>query len=70
MITKTKVNVSIDKKMWKQASAILKDMGLKKSTFISMVIKSLVDSKTKPMTEIYNDVSKTVYKEMIKKKKG
>jgi hypothetical protein len=44
-------------------------MGLKQSTFINMVIKSFVQSKTRPMAEVYEEIGETLFKEMSKKKK-
>ena len=67
--TKTKLNISVDADVLKEAQALWKEMGLKQSTFINMVIKSFVQSKTRPMAEVYEEIGETLFKEMSKKKK-
>lgn len=60
MITKTKINISIDTLILEEATRILKEVGLKKSTFIELILRMLVDSETKPLNEVYGPLFESV----------
>ena len=56
MRTKTRITLTINKEVHAQAKCILAELGLKQSTFVEVIYKALVDSETKPMSEVYGEV--------------
>lgn len=53
LTTKDRVTVTIDKNIAKRIKEIMKDSGLKLSTFTETMYRTVVDSETKPMKDVY-----------------
>lgn len=70
MITKRPVTLSIDEKILNEGKKTLKELGFKLSTYVEMVLKSLVDSKTKTAQQVYEELFEGLGKELIKSGKG
>lgn len=69
MRTKEHLTVSIDKGLSKEADKILKEMGMKTSSYINVVLRGLVDSQTKTFKEVYENMGSTIAKKVMKKQK-
>lgn len=72
MRTKNVASLTIDKEVLKDAKTILAKEGLKLSTFVEMVLRTLVNSEKLTMREVYEDLGKNmvaITKESKKKKK-
>ncbi len=74
MVTKEQVAITIDREIIKETRRILKELGLKLSTFTEVMYKALVDSETKPLGEVYGPIfdriNTEINKKGIKKKKS
>ena len=70
MITKRPVTLSIDERILREGKKTLKELGFKLSTYVEMVLKSLVDSKTKTAQQVYEELFEGLGKELIKAGKG
>lgn len=51
--TKDRLSLTIDKNIAKRMKEIMKESGLKLSTFTETMYKSVVDAETKPMKDVY-----------------
>ena len=69
MRTKTRITLTINKEVHAQAKRILAELGLKQSTFVEVIYKALVDSETKPMSEVYGEVYGPLFEEMGRSRK-
>lgn len=74
MRTKEQISLTVDRQIIKETRRILKELGLKLSTFTEVMYKALVDSETKPMGEVYGPlferINIEINKKGIKKKKS
>jgi len=68
MRTKEHLTVSIDKGLQKEADKILKEMGMKTSSYINVVLRGLVDSQTKTFKDVYENMGSAIVKKVLKKK--
>lgn len=64
MINKTRIVLTIDKDLAKESKRVLDELCIKRSTFINVILKSLVDSETKPMAQVYGEVYGPLFDEM------
>lgn len=70
MRTKKLITMSIDEHVLSESKMLLKEMGFKLSTYVEMVLKSLVDSRTKTAQQVYEELFEGLGKELIKSGKG
>lgn len=64
------MTISVEEETWEKAKDVLKQLGMKQSSFINIIMKSLVDSETKPMKDVYGDITEMLLKEVrIRKRK-
>lgn len=66
MQTKKVISISIDERIAKESKKILKELGFKFSTYIELVLKSLVDSRTKTAAQVYEELFEGLGQELIK----
>lgn len=64
MINKTRLTFTIDKDLARESKKVLDELCIKRSTFINVILKSLVDSETKPMAQVYGEVYGPLFDEM------
>lgn len=69
MITKKVVNISLDKDVLKDARFIFKREGIKLSSFMEAVLRSVVESETLPMKNVYENMVYKFMKDKMKKRK-
>lgn len=70
MITKRRVMVTIDKTVHDEARKVLRDAGIKFSSFVEIVTKGLVDSQSKAFKDMCEDMTKGFINEATSMKKG
>lgn len=66
---KVTVSITLDRELVEPAKKVLEDTGIKLSTFVNVILKSLIESETKPMKEVYGGITETLLEEAIKRKK-
>lgn len=54
---KTRITVTVDPEVIKETKLVLKDTGVTLSGFIGVALRGLVDSRTKPMSQMYEDMA-------------
>ena len=69
MKTKTRITVTVDTVIAEEARRIMKELGLKQSTFVEVIYRALVDSETKPMGEVYGPMFTVLNKEINRRRK-
>ena len=62
MLTKTRVTLTIDTELYENMKSIMRNAGLKLSTFTETMYRTVVDSETKPMKDVYE----TAFTELLK----
>jgi len=62
MLTKTRVTLTIDTELYENVKSIMKNAGLKLSTFTETMYRTVVDSETKPMKDVYEAAFETMLK--------
>lgn len=68
MVKKEKLTISVDKGLVKESQAVLDDCGQKISSYINVVLKALVNSKSKSFKAVVDDMVKGMSKGKIKAK--
>jgi antitoxin component of RelBE/YafQ-DinJ toxin-antitoxin module len=72
MIKKTRIVITVDKSLAEESKRVLNELGMKRSTFLNVILQALVDSETKPMKQIYSKIYDPLFDEMaanVEKKK-
>lgn len=70
MVTKMRISITIDPDIYKQVQDILKGTGIKFSSFIEATAKAMIDSETKPMKNVYENLaSDLIESSKLKRKK-
>jgi len=72
MIKKTRIVITVDKSLVEESKRVLNELGMKRSTFLNVILQALVDSKTKPIKQIYGEIYNPLFDKMaanIKKNK-
>jgi antitoxin component of RelBE/YafQ-DinJ toxin-antitoxin module len=59
---KTRMTITIDPELLKETKAILKGTGVTLSGFICLTLQGLVDSRQKPMAQMYEDMALSMLK--------
>lgn len=67
MITKARINLTIDKVVLSESRIVLRELGISFSKFMEIVLCALVDSKTKPLSEVYEPLIKEFHKAIKKR---
>lgn len=57
MITKMRISLTIDPEVYRQVQDILKGTGIKFSSFVEATAQAMIDSETKPMKNVYEDLA-------------
>ncbi len=69
MLTKTTIAVSVDTSIIPDAKRILKEQGIKMSTYINMILVALVEAEKLPMKTVYEKMAVEMIRESTKKKR-
>jgi len=56
MIKKTRIVITVDKSLAEESKRVLNELGMKRSTFLNVILQALVDSETKPMKQVYGEI--------------
>lgn len=59
----------IKDELWEAVKPILREIGTTRSTFVSLIFKSLIESKAKPFAEVQGDLFQELIKGAVKRKK-
>ena len=64
MIKKTRIVITVDKSLAEESKRVLNELGMKRSTFLNVILQALVDSETKPMKQVYGEIYDPLFDEM------
>lgn len=64
MIKKTRIVITVDKSLAEESKRVLNELGMKRSTFLNVILQALVDSETKPMKQVYGEIYRPLFDEM------
>jgi len=65
MIKKTRIVITVDKSLAEESKRVLNELGMKRSTFLNVILQALVDSETKPMKQVYGEIYGPLFDEMV-----
>lgn len=60
------MTVTVDPQTLRDAKALLRETGLTVSGFINLTLRGLVDSSSKPLRDMYEDMAVSLYREVTK----
>lgn len=70
MVTKTRISITINPHVYAQVQNILKGTGIKFSSFVEATAQAMIDSETKPMKNVYENLAfDLIERSKLKRKK-
>lgn len=71
MRTKERLTVTVDKGTQERVGKVLEQFGMKTSSYVNVVLRALIDSETKTLKQVYEDLGEGLVKSVsAKEKKG